>query len=287
MKRLVLLGLVGFILMGVTPVLADGDFYVISGGAGAVGTKISSLPYTINKPGFYYVTGNLTIVPKVETLFGITVKSDNVTIDLMGFSLNGFQYYNQTYGIYIYSQKNVEIRNGTVRGWDTGISGGGSTHRVINVRVEGNNEGINLSATCSLVKGCVALDNYNSGIITYASTVSGNQVINCHEGIATRGGLSIVSNNMVTNCKHGIDANGTISGNVVNDSEEYGISCTWSGSLIGNSVYMKSGIGIRLSSGEGNVLVDQNNVTGSGTPYSDGNSTTVWGKNAGLPPPPP
>jgi hypothetical protein len=34
------------------PALADGDFYVVAVGGG-VGTKITSLPYPINSPGFY------------------------------------------------------------------------------------------------------------------------------------------------------------------------------------------------------------------------------------------
>ena len=50
--------LVGAVLLNGSPVLADGDFYVVAGGGG-VGTKITSLPYTIDKPGFYYLGGNL------------------------------------------------------------------------------------------------------------------------------------------------------------------------------------------------------------------------------------
>jgi len=47
-------------------------------------TPISSLPYTINGPGSYYVTGNLS-----STEDGIIIQSSGVTVDLMGFSLTG------------------------------------------------------------------------------------------------------------------------------------------------------------------------------------------------------
>jgi hypothetical protein len=84
-KRSLLLALVLSIMVTTGPVLADGEFYVIAGGGG-VGTKISSLPYTINSPGFYYVTGNLS---NPINSGGIIVSVDDVTIDLMGFRLGG------------------------------------------------------------------------------------------------------------------------------------------------------------------------------------------------------
>jgi hypothetical protein len=82
-RKIWLLALVGAVLLGVSPALADGDFYVVVV-PGGVGTKITSLPYTITAPGFYYLTGNLTCPSGV----GITINSDDVTIDLMGFRLS-------------------------------------------------------------------------------------------------------------------------------------------------------------------------------------------------------
>ena len=60
-------------------------------------TPISSLPYTINESGSYYVTGNLS-----STGSGIIIESSGVTVDLMGFSLTGdgtSSYPNFDYGI--------------------------------------------------------------------------------------------------------------------------------------------------------------------------------------------
>src|SRR5260370_25455545 len=49
-------------------------------------TPISSLPFTINAPGAYYVTTNLTGVTGTN---GITIAANDVTLDLKGFSLLG------------------------------------------------------------------------------------------------------------------------------------------------------------------------------------------------------
>lgn len=49
-------------------------------------TPISSLPYLITNAGSYYLTGNLTGVPGTN---GIMVLTNNVTIDLNGFTLSG------------------------------------------------------------------------------------------------------------------------------------------------------------------------------------------------------
>ena len=49
-------------------------------------TPISSLPLTITTPGSYYFTTNLTSAGATD---GITIATNNVTIDLMGFELSG------------------------------------------------------------------------------------------------------------------------------------------------------------------------------------------------------
>src|SRR5215469_11158743 len=49
-------------------------------------TPIASLPFTVSTPGSYYVTGNLTAAVNQN---GILVATDNVTIDLNGFTLSG------------------------------------------------------------------------------------------------------------------------------------------------------------------------------------------------------
>lgn len=274
--------LVCVVLLNIGSAIADDGFYVIAGGGG-VGTKISSLPYTINASGFYYVTGNLTCASGN----GISVSSDDVTIDLMGFRISGNT---SSSGIYMEGRKNVEIRNGTLKGWNYGIyDNNGQNHRVINVRAENNVVGgICLYGYNHLVRGCAVADCTGDaayGIFAQLNcTVSGNQINNCnYTGIASYGGT--ISNNVLNNCgSYGIHGYGTISGNTVSNSSTgwgIGISCTAAGNVLGNLVYTNSSgqYGIGLTSASEPIVMDQNTVSGAGTHYSGGSAAVVWGVN--------
>jgi hypothetical protein len=238
MKREIwLLALVAAVLLSAGSVLADGDMYVVVAGRG-VGTRITSLPYPINSPGFYYVTGNLTCASGN----GITVSADDVTIDLMGFRLSGTT---GGSGVWMNGRKNVEVRNGTFKGWGAVISESqsGSGHRVLNVRADTNSIGIFLYGLGHLVKGCTALSNASYGIFVEGGTISGNVASQC----------------------------GT------------GIFCKW-GSVIGNSVWCNAYTkGIEVSTDpQYATVVDQNAVSGPGTRFSGGSTSTVKGTNAGF-----
>ena len=78
-------------------------------------TIITNLPYTISQPGSYYLTTNLTGTTGVD---GITISADDVTVDLNGFALLGPMPGAGAIGLVVPSaQKNLSIRNGTVRDW--------------------------------------------------------------------------------------------------------------------------------------------------------------------------
>lgn len=173
MKRIfLLLALVYSVVVTTGPALAD--FYVIAGGS--VGTKINSVPYTISTPGFYYLDRNLT-----STGNGIIVSSSNVTIDLMGFTITGPSG-GGNYGISTEGTQeinNVEIRNGTITKFLTGIySTVSKNFRVINVRAIGNfMYGINLGGLGHMVKGCTISDNRDRGIRTCNSSLVVHNVV--------------------------------------------------------------------------------------------------------------
>ena len=114
---------------------------------------------------------------------GISVNADDVTIDLMGFRISGG---GSGSGIIASGRKNLEVRNGTLSNWLYGFNASvsGTNHRVINVRAEGNSNGINLTGLSHLVKGCTASDNSGYGInVVGAATISSN-VVNHNGGWA-------------------------------------------------------------------------------------------------------
>lgn len=208
MKRLLLLTLVGAVLLYAAPALSDGDFYVVAAGGG-VGTKIASLPCTITTPGFYYLAKDLTMTASFGPPdSGIKVDVDNVTIDLMGFSLACSGSGDQI-GIVIPGRKNVEVRNGTVSGFPAGgiYGSGGNNYRFINLRLEKNGIwGINVSTGYyHLIQNCNASENGNTGIAAgYGCKVIGN--ISCKNGlrgIACEEGSSLLGNVVADNNTHG------------------------------------------------------------------------------------
>jgi hypothetical protein len=259
------LALVGAVLLSGTVAWADSDFYVIAAGPTAVGTKITTVPYTISNPGFYYLTGNLTYSGTPGN--AITVNASHVTIDLMGFSLTNAGDLN-AFGIYMSGKTNVEVRNGTVRSFAMGIredsNVNGGNHRVINVRAEANLSGISLAGYGHIVKGCTAANN-TYGIEVVGGNISGNVLNNNKIGIALQQGT--ISGNTVLNAAAG---SGT------------GIGCAGTGSIIGNTVTCNTGqTGINAGLDGLPVLVDQNSVGGEGTHYERGSGTNMTSSNAG------
>ena len=133
-------------------------------------------PVWITQPGSYRLTGDLIPPPGID---GINIQSDNVTLDLNGFGVFGSGEVGANDGI-IFTDPNVEIRNGSVRGFlRHGIFGAGigSTHaRVIDVRAYNNQiGGIYLEAEGSLVDRCSTFDNGWYGI---RATGNGSLVTN-------------------------------------------------------------------------------------------------------------
>jgi hypothetical protein len=258
-KQIWLLALASAVLLSAAPAWAQ-EFYVIAGGG--VGTRITSLPYTISSPGFYYLTGNLTYT---VTSTGILVNSDDVTLDLMGFRLTGS---GSSAGIDINGHNNVEVRNGSLNSWGSCLIdiSGGIGNRALNLRAENCTSGIFLLGGGGyLVKGC-SVEASDTGIIC--------------------GGASSVIGNTVTNCAKGIYGSGTISGNSVINSSLYGIQCIGASTVIGNTVvttgvFNPAGIYITTAAA---CLVTQNTVSGPGYHLSDPNgvAVNVANTNAGF-----
>lgn len=239
------------------------DSYVASEGR-MTGTKITSLPYTITSPGYYYITKDLS---NLSGTHGIVIEADNVTLDLMGFSLIGPGGSGSGDGIFMYSRTNVEIRNGTIRNftrnaimefsqWRTGFG-----HRVMSVRALNNGyRGINMRGTGHIIKKCMAIANGNCGIFAGSgSTVQGNI---CYNNGGD--GINVEMTAELT------ETGSTVAGNVCSDNTGYGISCTYGATITGN-ICLNNGIsGIKAATGStviGNTCSNNDSsgiVAGSG-----------------------
>jgi len=266
-RKLLPVILLGLILLGAAAALADGDFY----SAGPWGTRITSLPYTISAPGSYYLGSNLSYAGGD----GITVNSDDVTLDLMGFTITGTGNVNN--GIRMNGRNNVEIRNGTLSGWFCGIrdNSSGVGHRVTNVRAEGNINGICLMGSGHLIQGCRATAAGTAGyglLIGSQGTISGCQTSNfsvygiyIFEYGTISGNVVIGPGNVGSDGGIFAGAASLVMGNEVTNAGT-GIYCNEAASVIGNTVSTSAGqIGIRVSTQP--TVLDQNTSLGGGTHY--------------------
>jgi parallel beta-helix repeat protein len=205
-------------------------------------TPISKLPYTITASGSFYMTANLT-----STGAGITVNADDVTIDLNGYTLTG-PGSGANDGISMNGRKNVEVRNGTVRGFAkygiyeaTDIGG----HRLLDLRVFGNGaSGIYLYGRGHLVERCTAEGNGADGIfVSYDSAVTGCTARgNGGNGIYAGEGSTVSGNTAAENGGSGIlaDPGITIKNNTCRFNQRYGIELSASNLLDGNTAYQNN-----------------------------------------------
>ena len=166
-------------------------------------------PFYINNPGSYYLTGDRTASSN-----GIVVEANDVTIDLMGYTLKGPGSGNNV-GIHIDRRRNVEICNGTVRSFGLegvyGVRLDDREHRVIGVRAVSNGRcGIRLSGKGHLIKDCSAAENGDHGIhvgFGYGCTVTGNTCYdNDGRGIWADDGCTVTGNTAYGNTNYGIYA---------------------------------------------------------------------------------
>jgi parallel beta-helix repeat protein len=134
---------------------------------------------------------------------GIIVNADNVTIDLMGFTMTGITGYPQKFGIGIKVAANTEIRNGTISLFNNGISADpgklGST--VVNVRV--NNCYMGIYVYQGLVKDCMVNNNDLSGITNLKGVVTGNTVFGNNTGL-NLSEYTVTNNTVTANSNMGI-----------------------------------------------------------------------------------
>jgi len=210
---------------------------------------ISSLPYTIGQPGSYYLSKNLALAGAGD---GITIAADNVTLDLMGFSLTGGG--SSGYGI-LSQSKNLVVKNGQLRGWgENGIGLAGATGAVLKDLCSADNgrNGFHVGAN-ALVGDCVATGNSDGG---FRSEAGSNRFVRCRsQGNYFGFHLSAAANQIkeceALGCFIGIYAssNSVVEGNTVIGNGDVGIKLTGTGSHIANNIVKGNGDNYDLATG--------------------------------------
>jgi hypothetical protein len=207
-----------FLSRGAAPASAEGEIYVIGVPVIGVGTPIPSVPYTITRPGFYYLNKNLA---SPGTGFAITIAASEVTLDLMGFSLTGPSPENGV-GIHIKENlKNVEVRNGQINyfwfGIESEFSSSGNyngNYRFANLKINGCHFGMMLypSVHGLIMTGCQATGNDTgfhinaTGMVIVQNTATYNSIDTGFDFPDIKG--AVVINNVATNNKIGFELGG-------------------------------------------------------------------------------
>ncbi|HUW19421.1 MAG TPA: right-handed parallel beta-helix repeat-containing protein [Sedimentisphaerales bacterium] len=241
-----------------------------------VAIHTSDLPLTITDSNSYYLVENIDFTDALR--HAITIECNDVTIDLMGYTLKGAGSGAKS-GIYINCRNNVEIRNGSVRDFYYGICEpclSAKEHRVINVRAVSNEySGIYLEGHGHMVKGCTATENGYRGIHAgTGSTVTSNTASdNGGAGIYTGKGCTISNNTAYGNTYGGIHASYgcTVTANTVHHNLGHGIYAGGCCTVTGNTAYENNRLdeaayaGIRVNYGclvKGNTATynKQNNI---------------------------
>ncbi len=229
----------------------------------------AGFPITINQPGSYYLTGDIT---GVDGQGGIVVSANDVTLDLNGFTLAGVP----GSGSGIFSEGwNTTVLNGSIIGW--GYRGlwattGANAHAArLQVRSNGDS-GIYFSGgQGSIIEDCTATNNGWNGIDVGGNGIVRDNVVaaNANSGINAYGkGLTVEANSVTSNSLTGIIAEdgsvvraNSVAGNGGLGIEVYGLGVT----IEDNEVVANGGGGIRadgqMSRIEANTVIGNSSIT--------------------------
>jgi hypothetical protein len=248
---------------------------------------ISSGGTVINNPGSYYLTRNLIVTDPVN---GISVLTDNVVIDLNGYTIAWTGDGGTPAGIS--GSTNITVRNGYIKNWPGyGINLGpaavvedvtvescgndgvrvGEKSRVRRCRVDAcsGGNGIKVDAF-SLIEGCLSVANGSYGINSGASVIISGCVAYNNQSIGIYSGAGATISGCVAyqNQLDGIysQSGATISGCSAYQNQGIGIYGGDAGTVSGCSTTLNKGDGIRV----GTACVVTNNSCRSNGSAGDG-----------------
>ena len=177
--------------------------------ASTANRSTNGFPFTISQPGSYILTSNLVVPPNTH---GIIITSDNVTLDLNGFTISGpIQCTGSgasltctssvtTDGVFAANTtSNLTVRNGSAVGFTNGVLMVGDGNLVEEIHARGNADG-GISIHDGVVRRNTAIRNGGVGIFAPGSTVSENVAnFNVTWGLSIGDGGLFGSNTFVGN----------------------------------------------------------------------------------------
>ena len=213
-------------------------------------TPITSIPASIITQGIYCLTGNLS--GNLASGTAIRIFANNVTIDFNGYKLGNLAAGTGTNarGIYAEQRKNITIRNGTIRGFLTGIFlhdsypySISSGHLIEDIRLDGNTQvGMSIAGSGNIMRN-------NQVVNTGGSTVFSGAA-----GIAVYGQGARVLNNDIIDL-----AGGT--GNILPVRVEWADGTVVQGNRISNTTGSGISYGFYIA-GSLDVMVSDNRMSG-------------------------
>lgn len=224
--------------------------------------------FRITQPGSYYLAGN---VMGEAMKHGILITSDGVTLDLMGFELQGVLDSLDAISSGGGSVTNTRVLNGAIRGWGgAGVNLAlGSNHHVRDILAFDNGGAAIATGGSALIESCLATGNRGDGIVCGDGSIVrqcgargnfGNGIV-CDEGSVVDGctalkngvdGISAANGSMISRCAafdngdEGIDAldGSSVVSNIARSNTDHGIAIGIGSTAFANSASDNTGIGI-------------------------------------------
>ena len=218
--------------------------------------------FKITTSGSYYLTGNLG---GSADKHGIEIAASDVTLDLMGFELQGKFIVlpgsgPSLSGVYVQAPaSNLCVRNGTIKDWSrTGVVGAAENSVFESLRLANNGGNGIYTGNGSIVRECVAIGNGNNGIIvtdgciveTCTARGNGGESL-AAAGITVTGGSVVRGCVAIENDGNGFDVSGltVVSQCAANQNARVGISVRLGSTVSNCTASFNSSAGISLRSG--------------------------------------
>ncbi len=230
----------------------------------------------LNNPGSYYFTTNVT----ANGGYGIIIQTDNVSIDLAGFTLSGGAGASSDGILVNGTYTNLAVYNGTIRNWGSvGIDASQSTgSRFESLKIFKNNGAGLLAGNLSQVRGSSVSANNGDGISLGmdSTAVEISAVGNNGRGIAVRDDCSIKNSTASANTNGGIYAglNCLIFQCVVFNNSNSILTSVGTGIIVSNNSSVVECLA-NYNSGSGIVLGMDCTVRGCTVIHNPGNAITT------------